>query len=198
MTRVGRRLGAVAVVAIGLVVGAASTSWAAEAIGAGGGGAPAEPGFSIQTLPGGPWPEHWYTHYTSTVYQKGTFQGYREDQNRGSRIQSEVAFKEVGFKSDVRGAYMAINWYANTNRCYYSAYDVSSGIPVGVNCSTGWWGDGYYETQRTTSDSYWYWEVWNPVDPLASSGRGSFKGCLDIAAATDKCTASILRGAAYE
>jgi hypothetical protein len=195
MNRVGRWIGTALLGAAGIVFGAAGASWAAGAAGDGPGGVPTEPRVSAQLLPGGPWPEHSYTHYTSTVYQRGTFQGYREDQNRGSRIQSEVAFKEVGFKSDVHGAYMAVAWYSNANRCYVTSYSSAGGS---ISCSQGWWGDGTYETGRTISDSYVYWEVWNALDPAGDSGRGSFRGCLDISLATDKCTASILRGSVYE
>ncbi|MGC5033810.1 hypothetical protein [Micromonospora sp. DT229] len=41
------------------------------------------------------------------------------------------------------------------------------------------------------------WAVWNKVNASGDSGRGLFKAALDIANASDKYTAGILRGSCY-
>jgi hypothetical protein len=197
MIKGGRRLATIALAVLGFVAGAAGAAWAGASAGAGTAPSGAESGSGtprgINVLPGGAWTEQSAANGSSTVYQKGTFQGYREDQNRGSRLQAAVQFKEVGSKSDIRGAFAEVQWWSHSNNCYITSYS-----SPGISCSTGWWLSGSpVQTDRTVSDSYVSWDMWWNLDPAGSSGRGQFKGCLDVAFGFDTCTASVLRGSDY-
>lgn len=194
MTRGGRRLATIALAVCGLVAGAAGAAWAGESVSNGTGAAPGgSPTRSTVNLPGGTWTEQCYQHETSTACHRGTFQGYREDQNRGSRLQASVGFKEVGWKSDVRGAFAEVQWWSHSNNCY----TVNFADPT-IACSVGWWRSGFpSRTGNTVSDTYVFWDMWWNLDPGGSSGRGQFYACLDIAWGFDKCTAYVLRGSDY-
>ena len=146
------------------------------------------------TATGASWGAECSTFYTTGMCHTGTMQGYREDQNRGSRIQANVSFKETGYKSDSRGAYEHVDWYYNGNKCYVTSFSDTGGS---IGCSSGWWGNGSTDTDRTHSTSYVSWAVWNKVNASGDSGRGLFKAALDIANASDKYTAGILRGSCY-
>ncbi|MFD0207167.1 MULTISPECIES: hypothetical protein [Saccharothrix] len=158
-------------------------------------GAVADPAaeVSAQALPGGPWGT--LTVYTDSgipiAQASGTWQGYREDQNRGSRMQDWMQYRDPA-NSDSNGAYVDHDWYFNSNQCYVSSYSTSGG---GIACSQGWWGAGSYDSMDRAGDSNWkYWEAWRAIDPTGTSGRGAMRACVDFSWATDPCSAAILRG----
>lgn len=188
-TRTRRLLVLTATTVVGFLFGGTSAALAGQSeVGSG----PTAGSYHTSALPGGSYPKRSASHGGARVDERGTFQGYREDQGRGSRLQFLTEFREAGTDSDVRGAYNQSDWYVNGNRCYISSYD-----SPGVNCSSGWWYDAQEQTDRKKSNSYVAYDVWWYLDPTGSSGRASIKGCLDVAYQSDKCTSSILRGSSY-
>src|SRR5215216_1548257 len=76
-------------------------------------------------LPGGDWASSgspltltYRGQNTSAAY--GSWQGYREDQGRGSRVQDWSAHRMPGVPGwpNTDGAYVRHAWYDNANRCY--------------------------------------------------------------------------------
>ena len=154
-------------------------------------------------LPGGPWASS-----SSPLLVKGgggyqdgaaygTWQGLREDQGRGSRVQNSSFHRHL--HDDVgggdTGTYLRIEWSANKNNCYVTSWS-SAGATIG--CSSGWWGTGSTNTGSTKSASWQYWEEWKSLDPAGSSMRSVIKVCENINAWPDICSSAyFLRGADY-
>lgn len=150
-----------------------------------------------QALPGGPWPPSGYLTFSwagwSPVgYGYGTWQGVREDQNRGSRVQDWSATKTR--VTNHRGTYVHHNWFANTNNCYMTSFE-----SPGFACSTGWFGSGSGNSGSNNSTTTWmYWENWDALDPKGSSARGQMSLCVNTISAPDPCsTVSYIRGSDY-
>ncbi len=147
--------------------------------------------YSTSSLPGGSWPEQHTSAAGSTVYFDGYYRGVVEDKSRGTRQEAQVWVREPGGDpSQERGVYGRADWYATKENCYPTSFNSAS-------CSTAWkWVDSG-ETGRENSSTYQYWYLWDEVQPTYVSGRGAFKGCIDIKYKFDKCTATILRGSSY-
>src|SRR5690349_18478811 len=152
-------------------------------------------------LPGGNWASSTSPLYVnssgyggtvSAAY--GTFQGYREDQNRGSRIQDWSAHRDPNGNTSERGAYVNHAWYFDGNNCYVTSLSDSGGS---IGCSTGWWSQGTTHTPDTESKSWQYYETWHVIDPTGSSGRAGMSACFDRVLASDYCSGTIYRGANY-
>lgn len=171
------------------VVGGAG---AAAAVGVGAGVA--------QALPGGPWASRSapllvnYAGWKPAAYSYGVWQGVREDQGRGSRIQDWSASKTR--QTYNRGGYTKHSWYWNGSYCYVSSFS-SSGASVG--CGSGWHGDGSTNSGSNNSTTTWkYWETWKRLDPEGESGRGKMQTCFNVVWAPDTCSgAYFLRGSKY-
>jgi hypothetical protein len=150
-------------------------------------------GMSPMVLPGGSWPDYYATGYGDRVEWGGTFRGIVEDLNRGTRLEALVHLREPGGNPDAeRGVYGRADWYASHEHCYLNSLSSTT-------CSTGWTkvaGDD--ETGRVNADTTWqYWYQWDNIKATYQSGRGQFRGCIDVKWHTDVCTASILRGEEY-
>lgn len=147
--------------------------------------------YSASALPGGSFPEYYKSAYGSTVYHDGYYRGVVEDLNRGTRQEARVWIREPGGDpSQERGVYGRADWYASRERCYPTSLSSSS-------CSTAWtWVDSS-ETGRENSSYYQYWYLWDEVQWSYVSGRGAFKGCIDVKYKRDACTATVLRGSSY-
>lgn len=154
---------------------------------------------AAQALPGGPWASSSSPLTASTGGQTvaaayGTWQGYREDQNRGSRIQDYSLHRQPQSSGD-RGAFVNHHWYTDGYNCYVSSF---SDAGASVNCQNGWHDTGSEtRTGNTTSTSWQGWETWKAVDATASSMRAQEFTCQDVAYASDPCSAKLLRGANY-
>jgi hypothetical protein len=147
--------------------------------------------YSASALPGGSFPEYYKSAAGSTVYHDGYYRGVVEDYNRGTRQEARVWIREPGGDPDQeRGVYGRADWYATKERCYPTSFNSAS-------CSTSWTHVDDTETGRENSSTYQYWYMWDEVQPTYISGRGAFKGCIDIKYKWDQCTATVLRGSAY-
>ena len=155
-------------------------------------------------LPGGQWASRTapatakaYTYTAAAAY--GTWQGYRNDQGRGDRMQGSSYHRDPARYNGGPGAYVQYNWYWNGADCYVSSFSVSKdGAGIGRSCDDGRWsGDGKTETGRTQSTNWQYWETWKNLNPKASSGRAQIRTCFDFTLQTDPCSGSYLRGANY-
>lgn len=157
---------------------------------------------SASAFPGGPWASssaplknYYYDQYTGAAY--GVWQGYRENQDRGSRVQdgSYHRYPNPDTKYSDRGSYVHTTWYTNGSYCYLSSFSNSGGS---VACSSGWHGSGSVDTGSTKSKSWQYWESWDRADPTANSGRGKMQVCEDLVSWPNNCsTAYFVRGAHY-
>ncbi len=157
---------------------------------------------AAQALPGGPWASSSSPMYVvGTASGKdgagyGSFQGVREDQGRGSRIQNASSHRHL--RNDLgggdAGTYVKNTWYANKTDCYVTSFSNSGGS---IGCSTGWWGDGYNDTGSTKSSSWHYWETWKQLDARGSSMRDKIQVCENISLWPDFCSSYYLRGADY-
>jgi hypothetical protein len=147
---------------------------------------------AASTMPGGSWPDYSASGYGSTVRWGGHFRGVVEDMNRGTRIEALVHLMEPGGDPDrERGVYGRADWYGNTQSCYPTSMSSAS-------CTTSWYHTDNSETGRENANSTWqYWYQWDEVHPTYNSGRGAFKGCIDVKWHKDKCTATIIRGSHY-
>jgi hypothetical protein len=156
-----------------------------------------------QALPGGPWASASepqavnFAGWRPVGYSYGNWQGYREDQGRGSRIQDWSASRAVsGYNGGDRGAFTQHTWYSNGNYCYVNSFSNAGG---GVACQTGWHKKGSNNSGSNASSSWKYWETWGGVDPTGNSGRGQMKTCWNVVSAPDSCAGgSYLRGAKYD
>lgn len=155
---------------------------------------------AAQALPGGPWasssaPLTAYTSGFPAAAAYGTFQGYREDQGRGSRIQNAAWFREPIHVQTAHGAFVNHHWYTNGAFCYVSSLSSSS---ASVACTSGWHDTGNENRTGTNSTTSWrYQETWKAVDPTANSMRARIFTCDDIPWQSDPCSPSIVRGASY-
>lgn len=146
-------------------------------------------------LPGGQWGSGTSPlHYGTISEAWGVWQGYREDQNRGSRIQDWSAHRSPSGPSADRGAYVKTDWWFNTNRCYLTSFSEAGGS---IACSQGWWKTGQSTTGRTESQSWQYYDSWSPIDMGGESGKGAMFACYDRAWAPDSCSSFIARGTSY-
>jgi hypothetical protein len=156
---------------------------------------------AAQALPGGPWASSSSplkvvgggSRVDGASY--GYWQGYREDQGRGSRVQNGSYHRHI--LDDVGGGdggtYVKNSWYANKNHCYVSSWSDSGGS---IGCSSGWWGIGKTQTGTTKSASWQYWEAWKGADVEANSMRDKIQTCENINLWPDICSAAyFLRGA---
>src|SRR4051794_22210856 len=96
-----------------------------------------------QALPGGPWASQsspltasycGNSCYTAAAAY-GTFQGYREDQGRGSRIQNSSFHREPTHISGAHGAFVNHHWYSDGDYCYLTSFSDSG---ASVSCQSGW------------------------------------------------------------
>lgn len=155
---------------------------------------------AAQALPGGPWASYTapLTAYTAGVPAAaafGTFQGYREDQGRGSRVQNGSYHREPVHIYSAHGAFVNHHWYTNGAYCYVSSLSTQS---ASVACQTGWHDTGQENrTGNNSTPSWQYWETWRPADPTANSMRARIFTCDDIPWQSDPCSPSIIRGASY-
>lgn len=157
---------------------------------------------AAQALPGGSWaspssPASLVVNGNWKLGEAyGTFQGVREDQGRGTRIQSASAHRHIldDPGGGDAGTYVKNTWYSNSNNCYVTSFSETGG---GVGCSTGWWDDGYKDTKSTKSSSWQYWETWKQLDPKGSSMRDKLQVCENMRLWPDSCSTYYLRGADY-
>lgn len=153
-----------------------------------------------QALPGGPWasasaPLTAYESGKPAAAAYGTFQGYREDQGRGSRIQNASWHREPVHVYSAHGAFVNHHWYTNGAYCYLSSLSTSS---ASVACNNGWHDTGRENRTATNSTVYWrYQETWQGIDATADSMRARIFTCDDIPWQSDPCSPSIYRGASY-
>lgn len=154
---------------------------------------------AAQALPGGNWASSSDPLVVKTSsgipigYAYGTWQGVREDQGRGTRMQDWSAHRDPA-NTNERGAYVPHHWWFNKNSCYITSFSDSGGS---IGCSEGWWKTGTTETPRAKL-SWAYYETWKGLDPAGSSGRGQMYVCHDYAWATDPCSSGYyLRGNDY-
>ena len=155
---------------------------------------------AAQALPGGPWASSSspltvnYAGWTPAAYSYGQWQGTREDQGRGSRIQDWSASKTRSTYD--RGGYTKHSWYWDGSYCYVSSFSESGGS---VACTSGWHADGSANSGSNNSTTTWaYWETWQGLDPEGNSGRGKMQTCFNVVAAPDSCSgAYFLRGSSY-
>lgn len=157
---------------------------------------------AANAFPGGPWASasaplknYYHDQYTGAAY--GVWQGYREDQGRGSRVQdaSWHRMPQLDTEYNDRGSYVHHDWYTNGGYCYVSSY---SDAGAGVNCQNGWHPAGSTNTGSTQSKSWQYWETWDGADPTANSGRGKMRVCENLVAWPDNCSTSyFIRGSHY-
>ncbi|GMA23415.1 hypothetical protein GCM10025864_11740 [Luteimicrobium album] len=135
-----------------------------------------------------------YAGWTPAAYSYGTWQGTREDQGRGSRIQDWSADKTRSTYD--RGGYTRENWYWNGSYCYVSSF---SSAGAGASCVSGWHPDGHTNSGSNNSTTTWqYWEDWIGLDPEGNSGRAKIQTCFNVKAAPDSCSSTYyLRGSEY-
>lgn len=159
---------------------------------------------SATALPGGPWASRsvpatavTYAYIGAAGY--GTWQGVRNDQGRGDRMQGASSHRDPSGYNGGPGAYVRYNWFWNGTDCYVSSFSVSkASVGIGRSCDDGRWsGAGKTETGRTQSKTWQYWETWKNLSPKASSGRAQIRTCYDFTLQTDPCSGSYLRGANY-
>lgn len=150
-------------------------------------------------LPGGPWASSSsplkvnYAGWKPVGYVYGKWQGYREDQGRGSRVQDWSAGKTRNTYN--RGVYTRHNWYWNGSYCYVSSFSDSGG---GVSCASGWHADGATNSKSNNTKSWKYYETWYSADPQADSARGKMRACFNVKYSPDPCSSAyFLRGAKY-
>lgn len=157
---------------------------------------------TAEALPGGPWASSSsplavdFAGWKPAGFSYGVWQGYREDQGRGSRIQDSSASRAVsGYDGGDRGAYTKHSWYWNGSYCYVNTFSNSGS---GIGCTAGWHSGGSADSGSNNTASYQFWETWAGVDPNADSGRGQMKTCWNVAHAPDTCSSgSYLRGSHY-
>lgn len=156
---------------------------------------------AANAFPGGPWASssaplknYYHDQYVGAAY--GAWQGYREDQGRGSRVQDVSYHRQpVPDSYSSRGAYVHTSWYTNGAYCYVSSWSDSGSS---VACSSGWHGNGSTDTGSTKSRYWQAWESWNRADPTAESGRGQMQVCEDLVDWPNNCsTAYFIRGSHY-
>lgn len=158
---------------------------------------------AAQALPGGPWASSSsplsvsFAGWKPVGYSYGTWQGYREDQGRGSRIQDWSASRAVsGYNGGDRGTYTQHSWYWDGTFCYLNSFSESG---AGVGCMSGWHGDGSSNSGSNNTSTWKYWETWKGINPSGNSGRGMMKTCWNVAYAPDSCSSAyFLRGTSYQ
>jgi hypothetical protein len=158
---------------------------------------------AAQALPGGPWASSSsplavsFAGWKPAGYSYGTWQGYREDQGRGSRIQDWSASRAVsGYNGGDRGAYTKHSWYWDGSFCYVASFSDAGGS---IGCSSGWHADGSNNSGSNASSTWKYWETWKGVSPEGNSGRGKMQTCWNVVSAPDTCSGPyFLRGSKYD
>lgn len=150
-------------------------------------------------IPGGPWASSSspltvdYAGWTPVGSVYGTWQGYREDEGRGSRVQDSSAAKTRNTYE--AGMYTKHTWYWDGSYCYISSY---SNGGVSAACTTGWHQDGTTNSVSNNTTTYKYSETWYSADPEALSARGKMQACFNVKLAPDKCSKNyFVRGSEY-
>ncbi len=150
-------------------------------------------------LPGGPWASSGsplsvnYAGWKPAGYVYGSWQGYREDEGRGSRVQDWSAGKTRSTYD--AGTYTKHSWYWNGSYCYVSSWSDSGG---GASCTSGWHADGSTNSVSNNTTSWKYYETWYGADPAADSARGKMQACFNVKFAPDSCSSAyLLRGSKY-
>lgn len=154
---------------------------------------------SAGALPGGKWasakkPLNNSYRGVKVGSSHGNWQGYREDQGRGSRVQNSTYRKLTG-RAEIksRGTYVKHEWYFNANRCYVTSFK-----SAGIGCGTGWWESGHTNTSSTKSKKWKYAQTWRRIDPKGESARGKMHTCEDLVFWPNNCSkAYFLRGSSY-
>lgn len=134
-----------------------------------------------------------YAGWKPAGYSYGIWQGVRDDQGRGDRLQDWSASKTR--QTYNRGTYTKHSWYWNGSYCYLASFS-EAGVSIG--CGSGWHSAGATNSRSNNSTTWKYWETWKGLSATGNSGRAKLQTCFNVKAAPDTCSSgSFLRGSRY-